>query len=127
MLQIVPIYAAILTLFYVALSMRTIRQRAKHKITIGDLGNQELARAIRAHSNFIEYTPLALILFSMIELNGGSPKLVHGLCIAFLLARVTHALTISQINEPFKYRKLGMILTFTSLITAALYLFFSVI
>jgi uncharacterized membrane protein YecN with MAPEG domain len=62
---ITPFYAAFLGLGFVTLSILTLRLRRKFKIALGDGGNKQLLRAIRVHSNFAEYVPLALILIYM--------------------------------------------------------------
>jgi MAPEG family len=49
--SILPVYAAILALVFVVLSIRTIRQRRKLKIGLGDAGNKDLQRAVRVHAN----------------------------------------------------------------------------
>lgn len=125
MLNIVPLYAALLTFLYVGLSIRTVRKRKNLKIAIGDAQNPEMLRAIRVHSNFAEYAPLAIILFAFIEVNDGPNALLHALGSAFILGRISHIYGVSQTQEVFSYRIFGMMLTFSSLMIAALYLFIS--
>jgi uncharacterized protein len=55
-------YAALFGLLFVALSMRSLRLRVKLGIAIGGAGNQQMLRAIRIHSKFAEYLPLAMLL-----------------------------------------------------------------
>ena len=57
-----PLYAALLGLIFVALSIRTIRLRRRYGVGVGDGNNTELQRAARVHANFAEYVPLALLL-----------------------------------------------------------------
>ncbi|HAY26639.1 MAG TPA: glutathione metabolism protein, partial [Candidatus Accumulibacter sp.] len=66
----VPAYAALLALFFVALSIRTLRLRRELRITVGDGGNPAMLRAMRVHANFAEYVPLGLILLPMNSMNG---------------------------------------------------------
>lgn len=61
-LSIVPFYTALLAAFYIFLSVRVVRIRRQEKVGIGDGNNVRLRRAIRAHGNFAEYVPLAVIL-----------------------------------------------------------------
>jgi hypothetical protein len=56
------IYVGLMALLLVGLSVRVIRLRYRHKVEIGDGGVPELQRSIRAHANFIEYVPIALLL-----------------------------------------------------------------
>jgi len=118
-MRIVPLYAAFLALVFVALSLRTIRLRQRLRVAIGDGGDERLRRAARAHSNFAEYVPLALLLFFFVESGGAKPVFVHGLCAALLAGRILHATGVSQVPEPYILRMTGMILTFGSIITAA--------
>ena len=57
-LKIIPIYAALLALLFLALSVRTLRLRRRLNISVGDAGNTKMLRAMRAHANFAEYVPL---------------------------------------------------------------------
>ncbi len=119
---VTPIYAAILGLGFVALSFLTLRLRRKNKIALGDGGNRQLLRAIRVHSNFAEYVPLALLLLYMAETNGAPLYLMHFMGIFLLIGRVSHAWGVSQENENFKFRVYGMIGTFNALIVSSLYI-----
>lgn len=58
-MRIVPLYAGVLTLFFMALSVRTIRLRGRLGIVIGPGEDASLQCAIRVHANFAEYVPLA--------------------------------------------------------------------
>ena len=60
--MIISFYAAILALLFVALSVYVILGRAKYKVLIGEGTSPDMLRRIRAQGNFIEYTPLFLIL-----------------------------------------------------------------
>lgn len=119
-MYITPVYAALLGLLFVYLSARTILLRRKLKIAVGDAGNRDMLRAMRVHANFAEYTPLALLLIFMLELQNGYGLLVHALAVVLISGRVFHAYGVSQSNENFRYRVFGMMLTFTSLTGAAL-------
>ncbi len=124
-MKILPFYAALLAILFVALSFRTLGLRRNLKIALGDAGNEKMRRAIRAHSNFAEYVPICLLLLFLAEERAAYPLLVHALGICLLVGRSSHAFGVSQIQENFIFRVVGMALTFTSLISAALYLLFS--
>lgn len=123
MMTITPAYAAVLGLIFVALSVRTIRMRRRHRVAVGDGGNAELRRAMRVHANFAEYVPLALLLIFFVEHDGAETLLVHALGNALLAGRLLHAWGVSQEPENFRYRVSGMALTFGTVITAALAIF----
>ena len=120
-----PIYAAILGLGFVGLSFLTLRLRRQNKIALGDGGNPQLLRAIRVHSNFAEYVPIALILIYMTESIGAPIYLIHFLGISLLIGRLSHACGVSQENEDFKFRVFGMIATFNAIIVSSLYILVS--
>lgn len=121
-MQILPFYAAILTLLYVVLSIRTLRLRRTLRIAIGDAGNERMLRAMRVHSNFAEYVPLGLIMIYLVETLGAQPLLVHGLCLCLLGGRAAHAFGVSRLKEDYRFRVAGMALTFTTLIVSAAWL-----
>ena len=123
MMTVTPAYAAVLGLIFVALSVRTIRMRRRHRVAVGDGGNAELRRAMRVHANFAEYVPLSLLLIFFVEHDGAETLLVHALGIALLSGRLLHAWGFSQEPENFRYRVSGMALTFGTIITAALAIF----
>lgn len=119
---IVPVYAAILALVFVALSLRVIRCRRRDQIAVGHGDSAELLRAARVQGNFAEYVPLALLLLAWVETRGFPGYLVHGLCLLLLAGRVAHAFGMSQNPEDFRFRVGGMVATFFVLSGAALLL-----
>ena len=127
MLTITPIYAAIFGLMLVYLSFCVIKQRRSAKVSLGDGDNPALRKAIAVHSNFSQYVPFALLLITFVELNRASAYLVHGLCFSLLLGRIAHAYGLAQAVQMMKLRQLGMALTFSVIIIAALYLLGSTI
>jgi len=116
---ITSLYAALLGLLFVGLSVRTLRLRRRLRIAVGDAGNAEMLRAMRVHSNFAEYVPLALLLIYLGEAQGAHRMLVHALGLALLVGRSVHAYGLSQAKEDYRYRVTGMALTFTVIVTAS--------
>lgn len=100
---------AALVLVYLGLSRRVILLRHRHKVGIGDGGHPDLARAIRVHSNFAEWVPLALLALLAADLRGGSDSLVAVLGAVLVLARVAHAegLTRTSGSSPFRTAGVG--------------------
>ena len=121
------LYAALLGLFFTFLSVRTLLLRRKHKISLGDSGNNEMFRAIRAHANFSEYIPLNLLLLYFVEVGHAPVFLVHSLGISLVLGRLVHAHGVSQLQEDFRFRVTGMALTLTPMIISSLFLVYSAI
>jgi uncharacterized membrane protein YecN with MAPEG domain len=119
-LAIVPAYAAILGLLFVALSLAVVNQRRAGRVAIGVSGDSELERRVRVHGNFAEYTPLALLLLAMAEWRGAPALLLHLLCLMLVIGRATHAWGVSHADEDFRFRTVGMIATFMTIIVTAL-------
>jgi hypothetical protein len=113
------LYAAILSLIFVALSLRTIRMRRRQKIAIGYADNDLMLRAMRVHANFAEYVPLSLILIYLVEISGRSTWLVHCLGLCLIVGRLLHAYGVSQPKEVFKFRITGMVLTLTTILACS--------
>lgn len=121
-LTVVPLYAAALSILFVALSVRVIRMRRTHGIALGVAGDAELERRVRVQGNFVEYVPLALVLLTIAELRGVPPFLLHALCLCLLAARASHAWGVSHTPENFRFRVAGMAGTFTVIVGTALLL-----
>ena len=119
-MPIVSLYAALLALFFVALSARTVLLRRRLGIAIGDAGNAAMLRAMRAQANCAEYVPLGLLLIYLVEQSGADARFVHTLGLCLLIGRVVHAFGVSRVKERYAYRVIGMVLTFTPLIMASL-------
>lgn len=115
-----PLWAALLALLYIVLTVQVIRARYRTRVAIGSGGDAALERAIRAHANFAEYVPLILILLLLLELQGAWPWLVHLLGLLLLLGRASHAFGISSTEEVLIRRQIGTVATLTVLSVAAL-------
>lgn len=124
-MQISFLYAALLALLFVALSVRTLRMRRRLRIAVGDQGNEAMLRAMRAHANFAEYVPLALLLLYFLEQSGARPVLVHAFGISLLAGRLLHAWGVSQVREDYRFRVAGMALTLAPLIAASMRLLYA--
>ena len=118
-INILPLYAALLALLFVVLSVRTLLLRKNLQIGIGDAGNKQMQRAMRVHANFAEYVPLALLLLFLLEETGAPIWLLHALGSSLLLGRLLHAYGVSQQKEDLRFRVSGMALTFTTLLGSA--------
>ena len=85
--MITLLYAGLCTLLVVFLAVRVAMWRFRHKIGIGDGGDRELLKRVRAHANAIENMPLALILLGGMLLGaalafglwGGRVSVIRGL------------------------------------------------
>ncbi len=106
--------AAIINLW---LAIRCGRVRTTNKISMGDGGNDAMISAMRAHSNFVEYTPFFLVLLAAIELALGSPIWLWAVSGAYLLARVLHGLGMTGTLKGG--REIGILVTMLALLGLA--------
>ncbi|AEG02752.1 MAPEG family protein [Methylomonas methanica] len=113
------IYAALLALLIVRLSLGVIKLRRSEKVKLGDGGVSALQNAIRAQGNATEYVPISLILLILLELNGGHMLLIHLGGMTILAGRLLHAKGL--LDENLRYRVLGMQLTIYNLIGLAVF------
>ena len=117
-LRVTALYAALLAVLFLVLSVRVIGARRRYQVALG-APNRAIERAIRAHGNFAEYGPLALILLALAESLGLAPLALHALGLALVAGRAAHAWGISQEPEVLRFRVVGMMLTFAVLGLAA--------
>ncbi|MGH7012888.1 MAG: MAPEG family protein [Stellaceae bacterium] len=102
-------------LIYVALSTCVIRRRGRRHVNLGHGRHADLETAIRAHGNFAEYVPLALLVIVLVEATGFSRYWVHALGIALVAGRLLHAWGLAQAKQPSPGRITGVTLTFAVL------------
>jgi uncharacterized membrane protein YecN with MAPEG domain len=80
------------------LSIRVSRVRIASKVLIGDGNVPMLAARMRAHANFIEYTPMFLILLGLVELARGSATWLWLVAIVFILSRILHVFGMDRVT-----------------------------
>ena len=119
-LTITPIYAALLALLFLVLSWRVIQYRRAKIISLGDTGDKNLLKRMRAQANWAEYTPIALILMLLTELRGAPEIAVHLMGIALLAGRILHAVGFASTPQKIILRQLGMVLTLAVITLSAL-------
>jgi uncharacterized membrane protein YecN with MAPEG domain len=105
----------------VLLSAQTSLRRATIGVTHGDAGDETLRRRIRAHGNFIENAPLAIVVLAMVELSGAARTNVVILALLFLFARMIHAAGMLYTSGP-ALRAIGMFLQHAAFLFGAVVL-----
>jgi uncharacterized protein len=118
-LAITAVYAGLLALLLVVLSVRVIGVRRTARIAVGDQGDALLLRRMRAQANFTEYVPMALVLMALSESLSAPTFTLHGMGALLLIGRLIHAIGISRVPEPFVMRVSGMVMTFAAILVAA--------
>ncbi len=112
--------AAAAALINVWLGFRVSQLRLRDKESVGDAGNERLRCRMRAHSNYIEYTPIFLILLALVELAVGPKGWLWGVGIAYVLARLAHPFGMER-AAPNPFRAGGIFVTWAVLIGLAAY------
>jgi len=103
------LFTIIFIIFYLILTIITIRARKSTKVAYGDDGNKELIKAVRAHGNFFEFTVFFIISSFLLEILDAGQIYILFVNIVFLLGRIFHA--YSMLKEKLLFRMIGMILT----------------
>jgi uncharacterized membrane protein YecN with MAPEG domain len=122
------LFAGLLTLAYVYLILRVTQRRRRYRVAYdATQEHPDLQRAIRAHGNFQEYTPLFLILLYLTETTTHLEWLCYGLGTIFLLGRLSHAYSLltyetqslakgERIGVAFRFRFYAMVQTLLCLL-----------
>lgn len=115
------LYAGILGIFLIALSMRVSLARRDANVMIGDGGDPTLRRWVRAHGNFIEFVPFALLLLALSQhLNLGA-LYIHLLGLLLVAARVAHVYAIVHDDVPSLPRAFGALGTLVVIAVTSIY------
>lgn len=116
--MITAIYASILAVLMCSLALNVIKARRKNKVKYADGGVEELQIARTAHSNAVDYIPIALILIFLLEYNEANIWLVHAIGISLVVGRVIHCRGV--LTDKMKGRVLGMQITLFTIISLAI-------
>jgi uncharacterized protein len=96
-------FAAALALINVWLGFRCSRVRITGKVLVGSGGNPLLETRMRAHANFVEYTPFVLILMGLLEYGAASRTGLFAAGVVYVLGRIVHAFGMDQRrNNPLR-------------------------
>jgi hypothetical protein len=112
--------AAAAALINIWLGVRVSQLRLRHKVSVGEGGNAQVTARMRAHGNFIEYTPFFLILLALVELSRGSKTWLWAVAIVYILGRLAHPFGMDR-AAPNKLRMIGVVITWTVLLGLAVY------
>lgn len=109
------LFASLHVLMMLFLAARVVFHRRSYKIGIGDGGDKHLLRKMRAHGNFVEYVPMALLMLALLELAGLGAIWLWTFGATLLLARGLHAFGLSQRSGVSFGRFWGTVLTWLAL------------
>lgn len=130
----VGFYGVLFTIMLIVLSVNVSLQRQKTKIMLGNgesfsgAGAQALQRAVRAHANFAEYTPLFMILILIIAIQGLKGVWIDTMGLIFFVGRLSHAYGLlsgerytaeGKLLSGMGFRIFGMACTFVAFLLAS--------
>jgi len=125
--KIAAILAVLMFILTMMVSLRRVELGKEHgdiaKFPYQDGDDEKLKRRIRAFGNFIEYTPMCIIMLGLLEVSGGSSTLIWALGSVFVVGRILHAagmLTNPHFPLP---RIIGMFATYAILVAPAIWFF----
>ena len=104
---VTALYAAIIGLLAAILAVNVIRNRVALKVDDGDGGKVPMRKCIRAHANFAQHAPLAVLLIGFAESIGTSKTVIHGLGAVLVLARLLSAWGLLSAEGPTFGRQSG--------------------
>jgi uncharacterized membrane protein YecN with MAPEG domain len=122
---VTAIYAAVLALIFMGLTIWVVAGRVKYRANHGDGGHAPLNRRIRSHANFAEYVPLILLLVALLESGGAGRFTIHGLLLPLVIARIMHPIGMvarEESAQQFAFRAPSAIVTWAVMVIAAVLL-----
>lgn len=108
--QLSLLFAGLCALIQTALTVLVVRRRLQAKIAFLDGGDKELMLRVRAHGNFTETAPMALLLMALLELNGLAAVWLWGLGGLLICGRLLHAYGLLG-KRTHRARVVGMSMT----------------
>lgn len=121
-IHVTLLFAAIFGILHVIFTLRVGGYRFRSGISLGDGGDKELLNRIRAHGNFTENVPIALLLLLLNDLNGLADGTLMLLGSILLVSRLVHYLMIVTRSLPIVLRPLSMIGTLGTILASAIFL-----
>jgi hypothetical protein len=119
MAHITALYAGVLAILIVVLAGRIVAVRQSAAVTLGDGGNELLVRRIRIHGNATENIPIGLLIMLVLELNGSSSAILHGLGASLTVGRFAHVQGLSGSPGTSVGRFVGTVLTWGAIAVGA--------
>jgi len=120
--QIVALYVALHLILAPILMFRVWQVRMKEKISLGDGNSPSLLARMRAHGNYVETTPFALIGLIALAMMNAHPIALHIFGAVFFIGRILHAHGMAQAYSNGRGRVIGMMMTLFTFFGTALYL-----
>jgi uncharacterized protein len=119
MLNVTLTLLAVFGLLGVMLGIQVILRRVRLGVEAGDGGVPRMAQAVRAHGNFAEYVPLALLLLGAVEWLGYSNIIVGSVAVALVAGRLLSAFGLSRSLGPSIPRQAGASVTLLAMLISS--------
>jgi uncharacterized membrane protein YecN with MAPEG domain len=108
----IALYVGLNALILLALAYNVgSRRGAQKQLQPGDMGDAVLTRAIRAHANFAEHAPIALLLLLVLALLGFEALWLHLYGALFTVGRVVGGFGMMREKHPNALRFTGNLAT----------------
>ena len=117
--EVTLIVTAIFVLMSIPMAVSVGARRAETGILLLHGDDEALLRLMRAHGNFIEYVPLAILALAGAEIAGAAPCLVAICGGVLLLARIVHFFGLRAAADS-RGRPIGAGLTNATMLVLAL-------
>lgn len=98
--------ACVLALMGFVLAARVSGARRKHRVSLGDKGNDEVLLRTRIHGNFVEFVPFILILMALLEASGASRNGLMACGALLFILRLMHVVGMPR-PAPNVFRAVG--------------------
>lgn len=116
--QAAALWSGLLILLLVILSFRVVMGRQKHRVVLGDGGNDDMVLRGRVFGNAAEYIPVGIAALAALTLLGLPAWSLHAVGGVLFIGRLLHATGLTA-GKPTPGRLFGMVLTYFALIAAA--------
>jgi uncharacterized protein len=90
------LFAGSCALLQCLLTVLVIARRTQTGVSLLDGGDAQLLQRIRAHGNFVETAPMALLLMALLEWKGFYPAAIIGFGSLLIIGRILHAYDLIQ-------------------------------
>lgn len=119
-MSVTPLYAAFFGMLLVALSWRIQLLRKTQNGRMNENGHSQMTAATRAYDHLLEYTPMALLLMLLLEIEGTSAPVLHALGLTLVAARLLHLKGIKAPTGQSPLRTFATRLTWAQIVAASL-------
>ena len=115
-LSIVPVYAAVLAILYLALTFAVIRNRYRLRVSLGDGGDKRLNRVIRGAWKIFRIRSDVVAVAGLRGIGGAGAVVIHLGGALLLSGRLLHGYALALTLQNISARRNGMILTLASIV-----------